>query len=516
MLAYEGIYCIKVVDIENVIMDKELSRLATFATFPTYAVAVYPTQLAGNGYFYTGSGDEIECYVCHIRISQWIERDNPDDRHKFLSPDCVMILSITLLQRIDVLNTFTSGTSNNVSTDADSRRHVTFAACDGNDEAAVFTQTFEYEYDSDDDEDDDNSDNEFTENENEVGETKRDNHIFIHNYTIDSADNDTDCSDEFDCAFPSEMATNIILPDITRYQNATIFQATNNSGISTATASEPNMNYEGNRLATFDSWPKSDMIDPRLLAKNGFIYEGVGDTVKCVYCEGKLRAWVRWSHPQKEHERFYPRCPFVQGRQVGNVALTASETTHVAAAQALAPSPLSIVALPSSASTRSATAATTNVLALSEKLAGIKLPNTIIDNAPSASAEVNVGKKSQKKKKKKKKKASNVDTSKVQSSNDVQLTASNANSRQSTLALAETQLNSFTPTAVVTTPASATLQLEREGGGKGKCQRCKVREISITFMPCGHAALCVQCGQSLSNCSVCGKKAKSKLKIFLS
>lgn len=513
----------KVVDIENVTMDKELSRLATFATFPTYAVAVYPTQLAANGYFYTGSGDEIECYVCHIRINQWIDRDNPDDRHKLLSPDCAMILSITLLQRVDVLNTFSSGTSNSVLTVADSRRHVTFAAYDGNDEAAVFTQTYEYEYESDDDEDDDNSDNEFTENENEVGETTRDNHIFYHNCTEDTEEDDTDCGDEFDCALPSEMATNIILPDITRYHNATIFQATNNSGISTATASEPNMNYEGNRLATFDSWPKSDMIDPRLLAKNGFIYTGVGDTVKCVYCEGKLRAWETWSHPQREHERFYPRCPFVQGRQVGNVALTASKTTHAAAAQSIVPSPLSIVALPSSASTRSATAATTNVSALSETSAGIKLPtlfttaHTIIDNSPSASAEVTVEKKSQRKKKKKKKnKASNADTSKVQSSNEVQLTASNANSRQSTLALEETQLNSFTPTAVVTTPSSATLQLEREGGGKGKCQRCKVREISITFMPCGHAALCVQCGQSLSNCSVCGKKAKSKFKIFLS
>lgn len=79
---------------------------------------------------------------------------------------------------------------------------------------------------------------------------------------------------------------------------------------------------EAERLKTFETWPKKDVVSPELLAQDGFIYLHEGDMVLCIFCELKLRAWEPGSTPSLDHVRYNPRCPYVLGYDVGNVPTT--------------------------------------------------------------------------------------------------------------------------------------------------------------------------------------------------
>ncbi|XP_014770937.1 E3 ubiquitin-protein ligase XIAP isoform X2 [Octopus bimaculoides] len=73
-------------------------------------------------------------------------------------------------------------------------------------------------------------------------------------------------------------------------------------------------------LKTFQTahFPKSHIISPIELAKNGFEYTGIGDRVRCVYCQGMLDDWQLGDSVEKEHRRHFPYCPFVQERDMND------------------------------------------------------------------------------------------------------------------------------------------------------------------------------------------------------
>ncbi|XP_044151845.1 baculoviral IAP repeat-containing protein 7 isoform X1 [Bufo gargarizans] len=82
---------------------------------------------------------------------------------------------------------------------------------------------------------------------------------------------------------------------------------------------KPSMRCEASRLRTFTMWPGPSTMSPRDLAKAGFYYLGPGDRVRCFCCGGVLRCWEPGDHPQGEHRKFFPSCPFMLGREVGNI-----------------------------------------------------------------------------------------------------------------------------------------------------------------------------------------------------
>ena len=77
------------------------------------------------------------------------------------------------------------------------------------------------------------------------------------------------------------------------------------------------------RLATFDSWSMECVVTKRALASAGFYYLQYGDNVKCGYCSLEMGEWREGDDPMKEHERWSPRCPFVNAATDvdGNVEL---------------------------------------------------------------------------------------------------------------------------------------------------------------------------------------------------
>lgn len=76
--------------------------------------------------------------------------------------------------------------------------------------------------------------------------------------------------------------------------------------------SESRMAIEANRLATFDGgWPISCPVQPKDLARMGFVYTGEGDSVQCFSCRIALRGWETGDTAEGEHRRHSPHCPFL-------------------------------------------------------------------------------------------------------------------------------------------------------------------------------------------------------------
>lgn len=62
-------------------------RLNTFNNWPSEAPD-YIKDLAEAGFVYTGQGYSVQCFRCHITVSQWKDEDKPLLIHEDLSKNC--------------------------------------------------------------------------------------------------------------------------------------------------------------------------------------------------------------------------------------------------------------------------------------------------------------------------------------------------------------------------------------------------------------------------------------------
>ncbi|XP_014785152.1 baculoviral IAP repeat-containing protein 7-B isoform X2 [Octopus bimaculoides] len=79
------------------------------------------------------------------------------------------------------------------------------------------------------------------------------------------------------------------------------------------------LKIESVRLDTFHTWPLNGAVSREEVARQGFYYTGHKDAVACVFCRGHLEKWVQTDVVSTEHSKWFPDCPFVQGRECGNV-----------------------------------------------------------------------------------------------------------------------------------------------------------------------------------------------------
>jgi len=77
---------------------------------------------------------------------------------------------------------------------------------------------------------------------------------------------------------------------------------------------------EADRLASFSNWSVS-FISPGDLARAGFFSLDSLDSCKCAFCHNCVGDWVEGDQPMLEHANLFPLCPFVLGREVGNIPL---------------------------------------------------------------------------------------------------------------------------------------------------------------------------------------------------
>lgn len=72
-------------------MNTEQNRLRTFAEWPTNA-AVGADRIAKAGFYYTGTGQTVECFACGVRISEWNFEDQAITLHRSANPDCPFVI----------------------------------------------------------------------------------------------------------------------------------------------------------------------------------------------------------------------------------------------------------------------------------------------------------------------------------------------------------------------------------------------------------------------------------------
>ena len=62
-------------------------RLNTFNDWPSEAPD-YIKDLADAGFVYTGQGYRVQCFRCHITVSEWKDEDKPLLIHEDISKNC--------------------------------------------------------------------------------------------------------------------------------------------------------------------------------------------------------------------------------------------------------------------------------------------------------------------------------------------------------------------------------------------------------------------------------------------
>ena len=69
-------------------------------------------------------------------------------------------------------------------------------------------------------------------------------------------------------------------------RSSQISLTTDSLGENNPVSIQGNPHLESYRLLTFDNFPKSvaKIVDPEVLAQNGFLYTGYNDSVKCFSC----------------------------------------------------------------------------------------------------------------------------------------------------------------------------------------------------------------------------------------
>lgn len=81
------------------------------------------------------------------------------------------------------------------------------------------------------------------------------------------------------------------------------------------------LKYESVRLDTFHCWSITCPIRPKELSRQGFYFSGENDAVTCIFCKGQLNTWMAGDVVSIEHSKWYPNCPFVEGKECGNVPM---------------------------------------------------------------------------------------------------------------------------------------------------------------------------------------------------
>lgn len=74
---------------DTVDMRKEDERMKTFEKWPVSFLS--GEQLARNGFYYLGRGDEVRCAFCKVEIMRWVEGDDPAKDHQRWAPQCPFV-----------------------------------------------------------------------------------------------------------------------------------------------------------------------------------------------------------------------------------------------------------------------------------------------------------------------------------------------------------------------------------------------------------------------------------------
>ena len=338
----EQYFLIATVELSNYESKKyELVRLGTFSKWPL-STCQYSTKLSRAGFFYEGNGDEVVCYVCGVKKSNWLESDDPIIAHKQLSPDCTFFTSKS--NNIPIQREV-SGENSSIIRRLDTLELEDYSASGGHGSIADFNSTTERGSFKDDrqlfpksksadqittqkfaDRCHQQIDNNSVENPIPRSTSfPRSSTGIVDQRTSDGGNQpDSATSNRSDESFRAEN----LAPGGRRKAEEKPGEKDGSVNIGSRTYDLSKLRYEKNRLETFKRWSRHIKVSPQDLAKAGFFFTGLADRVMCVFCKGALRNWDEGDVPIFEHRKHFPKCRLVLGIEIGNVPMAAVPKTQ--------------------------------------------------------------------------------------------------------------------------------------------------------------------------------------------
>lgn len=304
-------------------MNSEASRLETFDNWPS-AAAVPAGKIAKAGFFYTKHNLTVECFSCHIQITEWNYGDQVMARHRLLSPQCLFVENPLASGNIPKLpetapmtpaettvddfknelarlSTFTNWPKTHIVTPQGLAKSGFYSLKWKDFTKCAFCDVVLVSWESGDDPD---------------KEHQR-------------------CSP--DCSFVQTVINKRLNQEntVTHLSNLQVVDGDNLQGLGVQEHKAPKnakyLTYES-RLQTYSNWPGNVKQRPEELANAGFYYEGFGDIVRCFHCGGGLNHWDPQDEPWAQHVHWFPKCAFVQmvnGNVNGNSGINSSPNLAV-------------------------------------------------------------------------------------------------------------------------------------------------------------------------------------------
>lgn len=291
-------------------MNVEENRLLTFSDWPT-DVDESPENIAKAGFFYTRQDRKVECFSCHITISDWSCREGRVMvKHKFISPNCLFVnnpvvsgnvptdqlppsSNVDPLEKYETeaarLRSFVNWPIPHIVSPENLARAGLFSLQRSDSTQCAFCAGIMGAWEIGDDPD---------------SEHKR---HFPH------------CPFVVVIITPRlEQLTNINTRDLhnrhSNLPNINLVREGNLTELGVHAHKRPKKPKYGTldaRMNTFVNWPDDLIQTSDVLAQAGFYYEGLGDQVRCFHCDGGLKHWDPQDDPWTEHARWFPNCGFI-------------------------------------------------------------------------------------------------------------------------------------------------------------------------------------------------------------
>jgi hypothetical protein len=316
-------------------------RINTFRCWPSSA-PLSAERIARAGFYYTGTGTEVECFACKKRISDWNCNDQAIARHLNLSPDCPflsMSSSRPLLsqeerrafKREDVrLMTFNGRWTKDFIDTRELAKAGFFFVGHGDQVQCAFCAGVVGHWE---------------EGDVPMEEHRRHFEIcpFVRGCDVGNipaeATNGSEAPlislppavpggyDIFERYIRSRNRQ-LAVDNLSLRSGGTALLSINSQPLVTSVHSHLNSlanlrinahrgpehpdktTFEA-RLQTFANWHYHERMDPRKLAEAGFFYLGDSDKVKCFHCDIGLCNWEETDDPWVEHARWFSDCVFL-------------------------------------------------------------------------------------------------------------------------------------------------------------------------------------------------------------
>ncbi|XP_053396569.1 baculoviral IAP repeat-containing protein 3-like [Mercenaria mercenaria] len=243
--------------------------------------------------------------------------------------------------------------------------------------------------------------------------------------------------------------------------------------------------YEA-RVSSFAGWPNNLTQKPEVLAESGLFYTGFEDHVRCFTCDGGLRRWDAEDDPWTEHCRWFPACQYAREKKGDEfIALVQASTEE-----------------PENLTNEEGTGSQGLVRAIEQMTLRDPALKAVLDEHKNACLEMGyeLG-------------DFNAAVEDLRNMGIIRPTLDEIldmvevvqERKQSQQRAAELEQSHFE------TPLEENLRLK----SFVICMSCGKNNVNTLFIPCTHHRVCMECAEPLTECPVCRKNIRQKIRTFL-